>query len=70
MGRNCYSEINLHINWHCSDNSPMLTSQVETLTVFDRLERIDELETVIEGRNLANEVDRKNGKEDSSSRSA
>lgn len=29
MSRNYYSEINLHITWHCKDNSPMLTPQVE-----------------------------------------
>ena len=32
MSRNYYSEINLHITWHCKDNSPMLTAQVEPFT--------------------------------------
>jgi putative transposase len=29
MDQNYYSEINLHITWHCSQNAPMLTPQVE-----------------------------------------
>jgi REP element-mobilizing transposase RayT len=31
MSRNYYSEINLHINWHCKDSLPLLTPQVEPL---------------------------------------
>jgi putative transposase len=31
VSQNYYSEINLHITWHCKDNSPMLTTQVEPL---------------------------------------
>ncbi len=29
MGRNYYSEINLHITWHTKDSLPLLTAQVE-----------------------------------------
>jgi putative transposase len=29
MSRNYYSEINLHITWHCKESSPLLTPQVE-----------------------------------------
>jgi putative transposase len=29
MSRNYYSEINLHIKWHCKESAPMLTAQVE-----------------------------------------
>ena len=29
MARNYYSEINLHVTWHCKDSAPMLTPQVE-----------------------------------------
>ena len=32
MSQNYYSEINLHITWHCKDSSPMLTAQVEPVT--------------------------------------
>jgi putative transposase len=32
MGQNYYSEINLHITWHCKESAPMLTQQVEALT--------------------------------------
>ncbi len=40
MGRNYYSEINLHFTWHCEDSAPMLTAQVEPVThriIKDRL---------------------------------
>ena len=40
MSRNYYSEINLHITWHCKDSSPMLTAQVEPFahrTIKERL---------------------------------
>jgi putative transposase len=29
MSHNYYSEINLHLTWHCKDSAPMLTPQVE-----------------------------------------
>jgi putative transposase len=29
MSRNYYSEINLHLTWHCKDSAPMLTPQIE-----------------------------------------
>jgi putative transposase len=32
MGQNYYSEINLHITWHCKESAPMLTPQVEPVT--------------------------------------
>ncbi len=31
MSHNYYSEINLHVTWHCKDNLPLLTTQVEPL---------------------------------------
>lgn len=31
MSRNYYSEINLHIVWHCKHSLPLLTPQVESL---------------------------------------
>jgi putative transposase len=31
MSRNYYSEINLHIVWHCKNSSPLLTPQVEPI---------------------------------------
>jgi putative transposase len=31
MSRNYYSEINLHITWHCKDSLPLLTPQVQPL---------------------------------------
>jgi len=31
MSRNYYSEINLHVTWHCKDSLPLLTPQVEHL---------------------------------------
>lgn len=31
MSRNYYSEINLHIVWHCKLSSPLLTPQIEPL---------------------------------------
>ena len=31
MGRNYYSEINLHLTWHTKDSLPLLTPQVEPL---------------------------------------
>jgi putative transposase len=31
MSRNYYSEINLHITWHCKDSCPLLTPAVEPL---------------------------------------
>ena len=31
MSRNYYSEINLHLVWHCKGSSPLLTPQVEPL---------------------------------------
>jgi putative transposase len=31
MGRNCYSEINLHLTWHTKSSLPLLTPQVESL---------------------------------------
>ena len=31
MSRNYYSEINLHVTWHCKDSSPLLTPSVEPL---------------------------------------
>jgi putative transposase len=31
MSRNYYSEINLHITWHCKDSLPLLTLQIEPL---------------------------------------
>ena len=40
MSRNYYSEINLHLIWHCKDSAPMLTPQVEPVThriIKDRL---------------------------------
>jgi len=40
MGRNYYSEINLHLTWHCKDSAPMLTPTVEPVThgiIKDRL---------------------------------
>jgi putative transposase len=32
MSRNYYSEINLHVTWHCKDSLPLLTTQVEPVT--------------------------------------
>ena len=32
MSRNYYSEINLHVVWHCKNSSPLLTPQVEPLS--------------------------------------
>ena len=32
VSQSYYSEINLHITWHCKDSSPMLTAQVEPVT--------------------------------------
>ena len=32
MSHNYYSEINLHLAWHCKDSLPLLTPQVEPLT--------------------------------------
>jgi putative transposase len=32
MSRNYYSEINLHIVWHCKNGSPLVTPRVEPLT--------------------------------------
>jgi putative transposase len=32
VSRNYYSEINLHITWHCKESSPMLTIQFEPVT--------------------------------------
>lgn len=32
MSRNYYSEINLHIVWHCKGSWPLLTPQVEPIT--------------------------------------
>ena len=29
MSRNYYSEINLHLTWHCKESAPLLTPQVE-----------------------------------------
>ena len=29
MSHNYYSEINLHLTWHCKDSLPLLTPQVE-----------------------------------------
>ena len=29
MSRNYYSEINLHLTWHCKESAPMLTAQIE-----------------------------------------
>ncbi len=29
MGRNYYSEINLHVTWHCKDSCPLLTPAIE-----------------------------------------
>jgi putative transposase len=31
MSRNYYSEINLHLVWHCKESSPLLTPDVERL---------------------------------------
>jgi putative transposase len=31
MSRDYYSEINLHMTWHCKDSLPLLTPQVEPL---------------------------------------
>ena len=31
MGRNYYSEINLHLTWHTKDSLPLLTPQVEPI---------------------------------------
>jgi putative transposase len=31
LSRNYYSEINLHIVWHCKNSSPLLTPQIEPL---------------------------------------
>jgi hypothetical protein len=31
MSRNYYSEINLHLTWHCKDSLPLLTPQVEAV---------------------------------------
>jgi putative transposase len=31
MSRNYYSEINLHVVWHCKNSSPLLTPQVEPI---------------------------------------
>jgi putative transposase len=31
MSRNYYSEINLHLTWHCKDSAPLLTPSVEPL---------------------------------------
>ena len=31
MSRNYYSEINLHIVWHCKNSSPLLTPQIEPI---------------------------------------
>jgi putative transposase len=31
MSRNYYSDINLHLTWHCRDSSPLLTPTVEPL---------------------------------------
>ncbi|MEX0643096.1 MAG: transposase [Pirellulales bacterium] len=31
MSRNYYSEINLHLVWHCKNSLPLLTPEVETL---------------------------------------
>jgi putative transposase len=32
VSQNYYSEINLHVTWHCKDSLPMLTAQVEAAT--------------------------------------
>jgi putative transposase len=32
VSRSYYSEINLHITWHCKDSLPLLTEQVEPIT--------------------------------------
>ena len=29
MSRNYYSEINLHLTWHCKESAPMLSAEVE-----------------------------------------
>ena len=31
MSRNYYSEINLHLTWHCKDSSPLLSAHVEPM---------------------------------------
>jgi len=31
MSHNCYSEINLHVTWHCKESLPLLTPQAEPL---------------------------------------
>jgi putative transposase len=43
MSRNYYSELNLHIVWHCKLSSPLLTSQIEPLA--HRFLRIRVIET-------------------------
>ena len=46
MSRNYYSEINLHLNWHTKDSTPLLTADVETLTHHCLQERLSGTEGV------------------------
>jgi len=40
MARNYYSEINLHITWHCKESLPLLTRRVERIVFDDVRSRI------------------------------